>query len=145
MAAKKPSKKITVKTTRTVSPKSARAKASNEKSKIETAKKTQSVKSQKAEVTKQVDTKKIAETIKNPKVFIPVALVILAAILFLLRSWFIVAIVNGQPITRASFTRELEKKDGRDVLNSLVTKTLIFQEAAKNNVTISDSDVNAQL
>lgn len=69
------------------------------------------------------------------------------------RSVFVVAMVNGQPITRLSYINETEAvylsdarvTAGKQALNQLVTKTLIYQEASKRNITISDKEVDAEV
>jgi foldase protein PrsA len=73
------------------------------------------------------------------------AVVLLAILLYAFRSVFVAAMVNGQPVTRLSLVQELEKQNGKQALNSLVTKTLIFQEARKQNVNVSDQEVDAEL
>lgn len=71
-------------------------------------------------------------------------LVILASLYFL-RGVFVAATVNGKPISRLALVKELEKQNGKETLNSLVTKELIFQEAAKQKVTVSDKDIDAEV
>lgn len=77
--------------------------------------------------------------------YIIAAIVIAAILLYVFRSWFVVAIVNGQPISRMAFTKELEKQAGKQTLNSLVTKTLIQQEAKKQKVSVSKEEVDAEI
>src|SRR5436305_244591 len=61
---------------------------------------------------------------------IPIAIVVLGAILiYFSKGMFIVATVNGEPISKAQFAQEVEKQAGKQVLNSLVTNVLIKQEA----------------
>lgn len=72
-------------------------------------------------------------------------IIILLGLLYLLRGWFVVAIVNGQPISRMSVIRDLEKQSGKQILNSHITRALIFQEARKQNITISDDEVNTEM
>lgn len=56
-----------------------------------------------------------------------------------------VATVNGQPISRLELYRELEKKEGAAVLDELITKKIIFQEAKKRNVVVSQADIDSEL
>ncbi|RJQ37899.1 hypothetical protein C4559_02835 [Candidatus Microgenomates bacterium] len=93
-------------------------------------------------------TQKTIESFKrNPKkkVIILVAIIIIAVLLLFLKNLFVVAFVNGQPITRIAVIKELEKQSGKQVLESMVTKTLILQEAKKQNVSISKSEVDAEM
>lgn len=79
------------------------------------------------------------------KVMIGVGVVAIAIILYFFKGLFVAAWVNGRPITRIAMIQELERQDGGTVLNSLVTKELIMQEAKKNNVSISQNDVDAEI
>lgn len=79
--------------------------------------------------------------IKNPKVFIPVILILVAIFLYFAKGWFLVAMVNGHPISRVSLDRELEARYGKQVLTSLVTKELIEEEATKKHVTVSQQEL----
>ncbi len=56
-----------------------------------------------------------------------------------------VATVNGQPISRLEYYKELEKKEGKSVLDDLITKKIIFQEAENKGVFVSKSQVDEEL
>lgn len=83
--------------------------------------------------------------LKEPKVFVPLIALIIIILLVVFRSSFIVAVVNGQPISRAEFNRQLEVQAGKQVMNSLVTEKLVEQQAAKQNITVSQSELDAQI
>lgn len=152
MAAKKRS---TPKTTKS-KPSSTRAKAKTT-SKTNTAKKTSSAKraSSPSSAEHALVTQKPASTVeKNQKPGFTIQrshiitfLVILAIIglLYAFRSQFVVATVNGQPITRMEYNKQLEQQSGKQVMNSLVTKTLIEQEASKEHVTVSDKEITDEI
>lgn len=76
---------------------------------------------------------------------IGIVIVALAALLYTYRSLFIVATVNGQPISRLTLIQELEKQGGKQTLATLVTKTLITQEAAKKNISVSSAQIDEEL
>lgn len=78
-------------------------------------------------------------------VMIGLVVVALAVLLYSYRSLFIAATVNGQPISRLSIVQELEKQGGKQTLSTLVTKTLISQEAAKKNITVSQKQIDEEL
>ncbi len=80
------------------------------------------------------------------KSFFPVILIGLLAIalLYFGRGLFLSAIVNNQPVFRLSIIQELEKQAGKQTLNSLVTKTLILQEANKKHVSVSNAEVDSE-
>jgi foldase protein PrsA len=83
---------------------------------------------------------------KRIKILLPLLVVIaLAGGLFYFKNQFIVATVNGKPIWRKTLVGELEKQAGKKTLDSLITKTLILQEAQKKNVTVSDQEVNEEI
>ncbi|HHT9128839.1 MAG TPA: peptidylprolyl isomerase [Candidatus Wujingus californicus] len=57
----------------------------------------------------------------------------------------IVAIVNNQKITKQELYSLLVDAYGEDALDVLIRRTLIFQEAEKKGVSITDSEVNQRL
>jgi foldase protein PrsA len=84
--------------------------------------------------------------LKNKKFIGMIAVIVILVILaFAVKSVFIAATVNGEPITRLSVVSTLEKQGGKTVLDSLITKTLILQEAKKENISITQSDIDAQI
>ncbi|MDP3724197.1 MAG: SurA N-terminal domain-containing protein [bacterium] len=80
-------------------------------------------------------------------------LVIIAAVLLLLSigvaAWVnglvIAALVNGQPITRLQVIRELERQGGQRVLENLITETLILQEGKRRSVTVTETEIDAEI
>lgn len=83
--------------------------------------------------------------IKKSYVIAVIAVLVIAGLLYFFRTWLVVAMVNGQPISRLSYMNELERQAGKQTMNSLVTKTLILQEAKKQNVAVSDTEVNNEI
>jgi len=71
--------------------------------------------------------------------------VALLALLYTFRGLFLAALVNGEPITRLSIVKESEKQGGKQILDNLVTRTLILQEAKKQNVTIPQGDIDKEI
>lgn len=61
------------------------------------------------------------------------------------RNYLLSATVNGQLITRFQVISELEKQSGKKALDSIITETLIFQEAKKRSIIITEKDVKDQL
>lgn len=70
-----------------------------------------------------------------------IAVLILVGIALLIKKYSFVASVNGQLINRLAVIKELEKQGGQKVLDTIVLKTLIGQEAKKRKVTITEKDV----
>ena len=71
-----------------------------------------------------------------------IAVLVILAALYFFRSLFVVAFVNGKPVSRFGFDRTLEKQGGQRVLDNIVTEMLINQEAKKQNVTASQADLD---
>ena len=61
----------------------------------------------------------------------------IAGFLFTYKSLFISAIVNGKPISRLALIKELETLAKDNVLNSLISKTLLYQEAEKRKIKVT--------
>lgn len=73
-----------------------------------------------------------------------VCLILVGIIIFLNRGLFIAGLVNGEPISRLEVVNELEKQQGAAVLNRLIDRKLILQEAEKKNVEVTDDEINAK-
>ena len=74
-------------------------------------------------------------------------LIIISLVLFLNSAYkrIYIAKVNGRPISRLEYIKELEKNDKGVVLDNMITKAIIFQEADKNGIKISDADIQTEL
>lgn len=79
---------------------------------------------------------------KKKITWIIIIVVALLAILYFLRSLFIVALVNNQPISRFGLDRTLEKQGGEQVLNNIIIEMLINQEARKQNLFATQADLD---
>ena len=79
------------------------------------------------------------------KTYLAVVILMAGALLYLAKGLFIAAWINGQPIFRWTVVGELEKNMGDQVLETMVTKKLIFQEANFNKVYVTESDINEEL
>ncbi len=73
-----------------------------------------------------------------------ILLLILGLIYFSIR-FFLAASVNGQLVNRLSVIKDLEKQGGKKVLDAIILKTLINQEAKKRKMSISQQEVDAEL
>ncbi len=82
----------------------------------------------------------------NRKLVYAIVIVIaLAAIAYNFRSLAFAAFVNGKPISRYQLVKELEKQGGEQVLESIMIRTLIDQEAQKKNITISQKVIDDEM
>lgn len=83
--------------------------------------------------------------IQKKQIIIIKIIVVVGAFLYFSRSFFIVAMVNNQPITRWSVISELERQSGKKALDSIVSQTIIQQEAAKQKIVIKDAEITAEI
>ena len=89
-----------------------------------------------------VENSQLVNKLKQPKIFIPLAIAIIVFLAFYFKGLFVVALVNGQPITRLSLIAELEKQGGKQTLSALVNQALILQEAKKKNIEVSQGEID---
>lgn len=71
-----------------------------------------------------------------------IVLVILALLAFRFKNLFIVATVNGKPITRLAFEKELNSKFGEQTLENMISEQIILSEAKNKGVTVEKADVD---
>jgi len=81
----------------------------------------------------------------TPKKIYILLIVFLVIFLFLIRSAIFAAFVNGKPIFRLSVVSIAEKQDGSTILNNLIEKKLIFSEAKKQNVKITEEEIDTEV
>ncbi|HUD44797.1 MAG TPA: SurA N-terminal domain-containing protein [Patescibacteria group bacterium] len=77
-----------------------------------------------------------------------IAIIAAVVVLFLLYTYkgvFVAAVVNDQPISRLDVIKSLEQQGGKQALQSIVTTTLIKQEANKRGISVSQNDINNEL
>jgi len=87
------------------------------------------------------------KTLKKPHRVgvIVLAIIALLSLLYLKKSWFVVAWVNNRPITRFEFNRQLGQQYGKQVLESLINQKLINQEAKKQKINITDDQIQKNI
>lgn len=73
------------------------------------------------------------------------AILLVAVILFVGKSLVVAATVNGSPISRLAIVRELEKKSGKAALESIIQKKLIDSQLQKENVSVSQEEIDAEM
>lgn len=83
--------------------------------------------------------------LKKSYIIIALGIVALGVLIYLVRGFFVVALVNGQPITRLEVIQQLEKTTGKQVLDGMIVKALVLQEANKKRVTVSDKDISDEV
>lgn len=73
------------------------------------------------------------------------AIALILGTLFYSKGFFIAATVNGSPISRLAVIGELEKQGGKQALESLITERLIEAELKKNDIVVSDTDIDTEI
>lgn len=111
------------------------------------------IRTKKTVAKKEVVEKSVGK-VKAPKfsVKLPKKVFLYAFILLLIvgggyfaRKTFFVASVNGQLINRFTVIKDLEKQGGKKVLETIVLKTLINQEAKKRKLSVTQDEVDKEL
>ncbi len=82
-----------------------------------------------------------------------IIVLLIVGLLIYFRGFFVVATVNGKPIDRLTYMKEVEgiyvsearTTAGKQAMNQLVTKTLLHQEAEKKNVSVSEKEINDEV
>lgn len=82
---------------------------------------------------------------KKSYIILVVAIIVAGGLLYYFRSLFVAAVVNGQPISRLEIVQEAEKQTGKQALNTHVRNLLIEQESKKQNVTVSDKEIDDEI
>ena len=57
----------------------------------------------------------------------------------------VVAMVNGQQVTRQLLANECIKRYGEQVIESIINKQLVVNELRRNNISITERDVNEEI
>jgi len=83
--------------------------------------------------------------VKGENLYLLIFVVIFLGIFVFLRNWFIVATVNYQPITRFTIDRELEKQLGEQTLDTQITEVLIYQEAKRKNIKVTNEEIQEKV
>lgn len=89
--------------------------------------------------------RKVTDPKNRRSLLIALSVIVIAVLLFLGRGIFIAATVNGQPVSRFSVISELEKQSGAVVLENTITRMLVKQEARKQDVEVSEEDINKEI
>lgn len=87
-------------------------------------------------------------SVKKHNFFITILLIVIMVFIGIFiysRTFLPVAKVNGVRITRVEFINELQKQAGQKVLDNMITKTLIYQEATKRKIFISDEPIQNEI
>jgi hypothetical protein len=79
--------------------------------------------------------------LNSSKIGIILILVILAVVLLVRKGYVVAAVVNGKPIFSFTLVDSLLNKFGKQALEGMITEQLIYQEAAKSNISVSSEEL----
>lgn len=74
-----------------------------------------------------------------------VTVLVIAALGYYGKGFFVAASVNGTLISRLAVVKELEAVSGKQALDSLIAQTLIKAEARKKGITVTDQEVDDEI
>lgn len=83
--------------------------------------------------------------IRKPYIALIIVILLVGALLYFYRGLFVAAVVNGQPISRVELVRQTEQQSGKQTLDTLVRNTLIEQKAKRENITVSEKEINDEI
>lgn len=83
--------------------------------------------------------------VRTPYIALIITILLLGAALYYFRGLFVAAVVNGQPISRLEVVRQTEAQSGKQTLDTLVRNALIEQKAKKENVSVTEKEINDEI
>lgn len=89
--------------------------------------------------------KKVVDPKNKRSLVLAIVVIVVAVAIFLGKGLFMAALVNGQPVSRIAIIKDLEKQSGKAALDAVVTRMLVFQEADKKNITVTDKEVDNEI
>lgn len=102
-----------------------------------------------AGVTSRVKKNRIAKRAgamsRKKKVAVILTVLVLGYLLIVGKGLFIAATVNGVPISRLAVIQKLEEQNGKPTLDNLINEALIYNEARKQNISVTDQELNDRI
>lgn len=89
--------------------------------------------------------KKLLQFLKKDLVKKAVLIIATLVVLWFAKGLVLAAFVNGYPVSRLSVIKALEKQGGSSVLESLIDRSLVMQEAKRQKVVISQETIDAEI
>jgi len=81
----------------------------------------------------------------QPKFLIIIGLLILGLLVWRFKGYFIVATVNGQPISRWELTDQLIRRFGQQTLDNIINERLILAAARQKGVFVTSPEIDARV
>jgi parvulin-like peptidyl-prolyl isomerase len=72
-------------------------------------------------------------------------IVLIAVFAFLKKDWFVVAVINREPVTSIELYQNLKAKYGEEVLAQIIRDKLIAQEANRLNISANQEEVDKKI
>lgn len=83
---------------------------------------------------------------RSSKKFYIILLIIGLLILAMIKkNWFIAALVNGSPVSNLELQMRLNRDFRSKTLDQMITEKIIIQEALKNRVVVTESDIDRKI
>lgn len=79
------------------------------------------------------------------KIAIVAGFSVVVALLYINRGLLVAATVNGEPISRLEVVGEIEKRFGRQALDSIITEKLVLQELRSKNMSVSETEIQDEI
>ncbi len=140
MATTKTAKKTPVKSSKATT-KKAPAKVSRARTSVSSMK----VAPQKKSATVTDLRNKVLDPKNRRSLILAIVVIVLALVVFFGKSLVVAATVNGQPISRLAIIKDLETQSGKATLDSVITRTLVYQEASKKNISVTEKDIDNEV
>lgn len=84
-------------------------------------------------------------TKQNSKFMWVLGLLIILGLMYYAKGLVVAAVVNGQPVSRLAVISELEKRQGKTTLDSLITEKLILDEARKQKIDVTQGELDVEI
>lgn len=92
-----------------------------------------------------IASKPIRTAIFTPKYIFLLVLLLLIVLVWKFKGYFIVAMVNGQPISRMQLNDQLAKRFGNQVLDSIINERLILAAARQKGIYITADEIDSKV
>ncbi len=80
------------------------------------------------------------------KLIVIIAIIIVLGVLaYISKGLFVVATIDGNPISRLTLIQKLEKSFGKNLLDSMITEKLVENAAKDQNIVISSEDIDKEI
>ena len=81
----------------------------------------------------------------NKIMIITLAVIVLAILLWKFKTLFVVAIVNGRPVTRYELEQKLMGRYGKQTLDEIVSERLVTEKAQEDKVMVTANNIEAKI